>query len=335
MTIQMPFRRILVTGGSGFVGRHLIDALRPALADGARIVVGRSSAGGNHQIVGDAADVVVMDLNRPDSVRAAIDAIRPDAVVHLAGQASVATATGAAAQTWRLNVTGTLALAEAVEALCPAATVLFASSAEVYGTAFLDGPVRDGVRPDPRSVYARSKLAAEQILSTVLPATVRLLMARPTNHVGPGQGDRFVLPSFAAQIVAIERGERPPVIQVGNLDSVRDFMDVRDVAAAYVRMLSHADAMPTPATLTLASGVPRRVGDLLDMMIAISGVAATIAIDPARARPSEIPIAAVDPAGACAVLGWSPSVSIEKTIADILTDARNRARQNVRCQDGL
>jgi len=309
-----PGRRIMVTGSRGFVGRHLIEALARSGHPADRIAC-----------PGREPDWTIrMDLADPPSVRSAVEAVVPDVVYHLAGEASVAQAGNNAAATWQANLVGTMALAAALGEVNPAATLLFVSSAEVYGQAFLGGIVDETVRPAPSSVYAQAKFAAEQMLTSVLPPSATLIIARPSNHIGPGQDERFAVPSFARQLALAERAGVPAQIKVGNLESERDFMDVRDVVRAYELLVARYAGTGAREIFDISSQQSRSIRSLLDMLRGHARVASEVVVDPARARPSEVPVAALASSRLREMTGWAPEILIDDTIRDVLNDARSR-----------
>ena len=290
-------RRILVTGSGGFVGAHLMPALAHAYPDAA--------------VVGAMADVTDRD-----AVMAEIATAAPDAVIHLAAIAAIPAARQDPARAWHVNLHGTLHVAAAVLAHVPDATLLFASTADLYGATFRLGvPLDETAMLAPLNVYAATKAAADLALGAMAAEGLRVIRMRPFNHTGPGQTDAFVVAAFAQQVARIAAGLQPPVLQVGDLSPLRDFLDVRDVCAAYALALA-ADLTPG-AILNVASGESRRIGDVLRDLLHAAGVTADIQTDPARLRPSDIPIAAGD-AGRLRALGWAPAVPWAQTLADTL-----------------
>jgi GDP-4-dehydro-6-deoxy-D-mannose reductase len=193
------------------------------------------------------------------------------------------------------------------------------STGEVYGSSFLNGPASEATPLSPHGAYARSKAAAEAIFEDVLPIESRLVTVRPLNHTGAGQDERFVLPSFAAQIARIEAGLAPPKLQVGNLGVERDFLDVRDVIDAYLLILAGAEALPRRAVLNVASGQPRRIADFLDVMVSASTRPFDVEIDPARLRSTKIPRIAGDAAALRRHFGWIPKHSLDELVVELLT----------------
>lgn len=315
---RLGFSRILITGADGFVGKHLLPALQ-ACSDAALFV----STGLDVGALGQPPSLA-FDLTRAETVAQAIEQIRPDLVIHLAGQASVGLAEAAAAGAWTVNFGGTFAIAQALARFAPACTMFFVSSAEVYGRALLRGRATEATPPEPISAYARSKAAAEWMLADVLPAACRLITVRPSNHTGPGQATNFVAPAFAEQIAQLERaggGE----IRVGNLESERDFLDVRDVVGAYLALLAQAPGLPQRALFNVASGAPVKIGFILERLRAGSAAAIQVVADPARARPSEIARAEIDAAWLRTQTGWRPAHDLDATLRAVLEDFRVRA----------
>lgn len=308
-TSPLTFQRVLITGAGGFVGRRLLERIMPRLSPDARIFRAARSPG----LREDTVTEVLLDLGDSPSVVHAVKEVEPDLILHLAAQSSVAQTGADAAATWRVNLGGTLALAEAIAASAPHATLLFTSSSEVYGQAFNKGVATEQTAPDPQSAYARSKLAAEQMLRDVLPASTTLVVARPSNHSGAGQDDRFVLPSFASQIA-----RHQPVVRVGNLAAERDFLHVDDVVDAYLALLDASDRLGPRSVFNISSGVARPVGMLLDRMIALSGYSVAVEIDPDRLRPSDIPVAAIDSSVLRQKTGWAPTRAIDEMLAELL-----------------
>jgi GDP-4-dehydro-6-deoxy-D-mannose reductase len=306
----LPFQSVLVTGANGFVGRYLVAALRDRLLPDA---VFACPARGDEPMF-DLTDAALVDRIVADQ--------RPDLIVHLAAQSSVGASAGGAAETWRTNVCGTLNLAQAVATRVPTATVAFASSSEVYGAAFNDGPADEAVPPRPLSAYARTKQAGEALLADVLTPTNRLVVFRPSNHSGAGQDTRFVLPAFADQIAVIEAGATPPQVMVGSLTAMRDFLDVRDVVAAYVTVLALHD-LRMRETFNIGSGVVRPVSDLLDALLAMTMARITVEQDPERLRPSDVPRAEIDATKLREATGWQPRHTLQDTAASVLEDRRS------------
>ena len=310
--------RILITGAGGFVGGYLFDALIKRWPASEIIGIGHSTS-----------PIGAVDICDSVAVNKVVSDCRPDIVVHLAAQASVgALEQDGQEQTWRVNIGGTLNLALAVARYSPLATVLFASSSEVYGLAFGSDPVDEAIPPRPVNAYAKTKLLGEKLLSDVLPKTARLIIARPFNHTGPGQREDFVLASFAGQIARIEAGVQEPVIQVGNLDARRDFLDVRDIVAAYCQLIAAAPSIEPRITCNIASGTSQPVRSLLTLLQRASRVPFDIIVDPARLRPSDIPIACGNSAYLRGLTGWSPGVSIEETLLALLQAARTSRSQS-------
>lgn len=297
----MTPRRILITGAGGFVGGYLQAELAKSWPDAAIIP-------------GDA------DITDPIAVDAMVRSAAPDAVIHLAGIASVPAARLAPDRAFAVNLGGTLTLARTILAAAPHCLMIHAGSAECYGASFRAGHALDERAPlAPLNIYAASKAAADLALGAMAAeSSLRVIRFRPFNHTGPGQSDAFVIPAFAAQITAIAAGTQPPVIKVGNLDAARDFMDVRDVVRAYTLAITHAEQLPPDAVFNLASGTPRRIGDILRTMIDTAGIPITIEIDPERLRPVDIPVAIGDAGAAHRALGWTPAIDLDATLRTML-----------------
>jgi GDP-4-dehydro-6-deoxy-D-mannose reductase len=308
------YARILMTGASGFVGRLLGPALQvayPAAAFAAMAHRPSDTCPG--------WTTFCVDLTDADAINEAVRSWRPSLVVHLAAQSSVGEERELVESTWRTNGVGALNLACAIARTVPDSMVFNVSTGEVYGSSFLSGAASEATPLSPRSVYARSKAAAETIFEDVLPPESRLVTVRPLNHTGAGQDERFVLPSFAAQIARIEAGLMPPKLRVGNLGIERDFLDVRDVIDAYLLILAGAEALPRRAVLNVASGKPRRIGDLLDVMVSDSTRPFDVEIDPARLRPTEIPRIVGDASAVRRHFGWIPKHSLDELVVELLT----------------
>ena len=309
MTAAGP-RRILVTGSSGFVGRHLLPLLKSSFP-GVKIFAER------------------VDVTKRDAVVQVVRGAQPDACIHLAAISSVVAAKRHPEPTWRVNLEGTLNIAEAVLEYAPGCRLLFASSSEIYGGSFTRGqPLDESALLAPMNNYAATKAAADLALGSLANDGLRVVRLRLFNHAGPGQSEAFVVASFARQIAQIEAGRQPPRLLVGALDSQRDFLDVRDVGSAYVACLRAAPKLPPGAILNIASGIPRRIGDILDELINISGLQPEIIIDAARTRSFEIVSASGDAARARQLLGWSPKTPWIQTLADVLTDWRKLMANN-------
>lgn len=298
--------RILVTGAGGFVGRHLLPVLAETFPD-AELHPARA------------------DLLDPAAVDAEVAALRPDACVHLAAVSAIRAATADPDRAWRVNLGGTLALARALLAHAPGATLVYASSADIYGASFRAGAaLNEAALPAPLNTYAATKAAADLALGALAAEGLRAVRVRPFNHTGPGQSSAFVVAAFAEQVARIRAGLQPPRMRVGALDPMRDFLDVRDVCRAYALCLRHADRLAPGAVLNVASGTPRRVGDVLAALLALAGVEAEIETDAARLRPADIPTAAGDARRARDVLGWEPDVPWQRTLSDVLADWTGR-----------
>lgn len=321
------FERILLTGGAGFVGGHLATALAQAYPHAARAMLLRPGESGGHPAFETmSADLKSQDETQLDRI---VADIRPDLIAHLAGQAAPSEAARAAELTWRVNFHGSFALAAAAARHAPDAVTLFASTAAVYGLSFCDGLLAEDAPLRPVEVYGRSKAAAEGALADMLGARARLIIARPVNHSGPGQrSDSFVLSSFAAQIAAIECGRDNGPLKVGDLDKKRDFLDVRDVVDAYMRLIRKARALPDRVSIfNIASGEARSIGSLLEEMRGYASAQFDIEVEPKRLRPpaTDIESIACDASRLREATGWTPKHSLSEMMRALLEDRRAAA----------
>lgn len=308
--------RALVTGASGFVGPHLVAALAHAghevwTTDRETTAV----TGGSHHDCCDLGDAV--------TVRALFERARPAWVFHLASLSSVAYSFQNPREVLLTNLGAAVNVLEAVRQVAPAARVLVVGSAEQYGTVpESEQPIRETQPFRPASPYAVSKVAQEHLaLQYALAFGLHVVATRSFNHSGPGQSDRFVLPSFARQVALAERGAQAPLLRVGNLEVWRDFLDVRDVVRAYVLLLEQGE--PGQA-YNICRGEAHRVRDLLDVLLGLATVPLRVETDPARARPADLPVLRGDPSRLKERTGWRPELALETTLRDILEDWRQR-----------
>jgi GDP-4-dehydro-6-deoxy-D-mannose reductase len=312
--------RILITGVAGFVGGHMVDALRREAPEAA--IVGLDSRPGRRaQSLG--IEIVQADLEDASSVRAAIARVAPDRVIHLAAQSSPQRSWEDPERTLRTNVLGMLHLLEAARAQPAAARILAVGSADEYGLAPLGGlPLREDAPLRPASPYAASKVAQGYLaLQYALSPGLPVVRTRTFHHTGPRRGEQFAESSFARQLAEIEAGRQPPRLEVGNLDAVRDFTDVRDVVRAYWALLDRG----TPGEVyNVCSGRGVRLRELLDGLIALSGQRVEVHVDPARLRAADVPVLVGDPSRLRAATGWEPEITIERTLRDLLDYWRER-----------
>lgn len=296
--------RLFITGIGGFVGVHLA---RQALASGDR--VSGIYLGSPPDLEGVPTREVDL-LDRP-ALDAAVEAAAPEAVIHLAGLSHVGESWKRMADYFRVNVLGTENLLAAVQEVAPRARVVLASSSEVYGRVpEVEQPIGEERTVDPRTPYALTKAAAERLARTwPVPAVI----VRSFNLIGPGQSERFALPAFARQLAAIRRGEQKPVLSVGNLTALRDFVHVADGAAAYRRLAEDGE----PGTsYNLATGNAVSIAHALDRLVAVSGVQARVQQDPERLRPVDLPLLSGDNRRLRS-LGWEPQHTLDDAVRDL------------------
>ncbi len=306
--------RVLITGGSGFVGTALTRLLATDHPECEVHALGHESR--SFDICDHA---LVADL---------VQRIRPTAVVHLAAIAAPAEAKASPRRAWNVNLMGTLNVAEAIQRHAPDARLVFAGSSESYGAYFktADGrPVREDAPLLPQTVYAATKASADLMLAQMAMDGLDVVRFRPFNHTGPGQADQFVVPAFARQVAEAAAGKRPRVIEVGNLDAARDFLDVRDVVRAYAKAALEPASSLSGNVYNLASGKPIAIRAILDRLIALSGVEVDVKTDPSRLRKNEIPVACGDASAAYADMGWRPAIPLEQTLHDVFDYWKERA----------
>ncbi|MGH2457918.1 MAG: GDP-mannose 4,6-dehydratase [Chloroflexota bacterium] len=317
-------KRVLVTGAAGFVGGHLIRRLA---ADPASAIFGvtrraRPSTASDgstdaacHWIVGDLLDPALVDRAVAES--------RPDWVVHLAAQASVVTSWQDPAETWRNNTMPQISLLDSVARHAPTARILIAGSSEEYGQVRLeDPPLAEDAPLRPTSPYAASKVAQDYLgLQYHLGRNLDVRCVRPFNLLGPGQSDRFAIPSFARQIAEAEAGWREPIIRVGNLGARRDFTDVRDAVQAYELLLESGRA---GGVYNVGGGCVRSIQEILEVLCALASRDLKIQVDPARFRPADATIVRSDCRKIREAVGWAPTTPIDRTLRDILDEWRRR-----------
>ncbi len=292
---------VLVTGGLGFVGRWLAPRLEKA---GARVT---------------AVDREV-EISDAVAVAAAVKAARPDAVVHLAAQASVTAAAADPADAYRVNFLGTRSVLEALRRHAPEARLLLVSSSQVYGSSPPGAPPFDESSPlAPRSAYDWTKAAADLLGADYASRGLDVLRVRPFNHTGPGQGEGFFASAMARQIAEIEAGSRAPVLAVGNLDSVRDFLDVEDVVEAYALLL---DRRVPAGVYNVASGRGRSMRAVLEGLLARARVRPELRVEASRVRPTDVSVGSATRLRSAT--GWSPTRDLEGTLARVLDDWRGR-----------
>jgi GDP-4-dehydro-6-deoxy-D-mannose reductase len=306
--------RVLVTGGNGFAGRHLVAALR---ARGDDVVsVGRTL---------DGLDVdFPLDLSDPQSIRGVIELARPGLIFHLAAIAFIPDAINDPIGTYEVNVLGTAHLFEAVRDVFhdDPPRFVYVSSAEVYGERTPgEYPLHEGLVPRPATPYAASKLAGEAVaLAACQTYGIPALITRAFNHVGPGQSERFAVPAFAKGLARIANGA-PPVLMVGNLEAKRDFLDVRDVVAAYIALARDGAA---GEIYNVCSGRSVSMTEILRQLITAAHVAVEIREDPELRRPSDNPLSVGDNSKLRAATGWQPRFSLAQTLRDVYAEARDR-----------
>jgi nucleoside-diphosphate-sugar epimerase len=299
-------RRILITGAAGFVGHHLSVVLAASFPE-ARLFTQE------------------FDITDPTQVSTAVSEAAPDACLHLAAISTNAMAAVDESHAWTVNLHGSLHLAQAILRHAPDCQLLFVSSADAYGASFRSGSkLNESAALAPLNLYAATKAAADLALGAMAEKGLRVVRLRPSNHTGPHQSSALVVAAFARQVARIEAGLQQPVIEVGNLEPRRDFLDVRDVCAAYVAVMARQDVIAPGAIFNIASGEARRVGDVLNALIAIAGVTAEIRVDPGRTRSTDVPLAWCDAARAQAQLGWTPGTPWQQTLHNVLDDWRHR-----------
>ncbi len=345
--------RVLITGVTGMAGSHLAEFILTMpdiqvygtyrwrsrmdnlsdLAESGR--VNRIAGGGNVRSASELADrveretvngslnLILSDISDASSMRRLIAGVRPDRIFHLAAQSFVPASWDAPAQTMELNVIGQVNLFEAIRDAAIDPLVHVAGSSEEYGLVLPHEMPMTELNPlRPLSPYAVSKVAQEMLAYQYCKSFgLRTIVTRGFNHTGPRRGENFVTSSFAKQVAQIESGLRPPIIDVGDVESKRDWTDVRDMVRAYWLSL---EAGVAGEVYNVGSGVSLSVREMLDVLLRHTKHHIEIRVDPSRLRPSDVKILWADASKFQRQTGWRPEIPFETTMLDLLEYWRRR-----------
>lgn len=276
----------------------------------------RSSSPGESLPASD--DYGEIDVRDRARVTRFLERVRPAHVLHLAARTFVPESFGNERETYEVNFFGTLNLLECLRDTDFRGTFLFISTADAYGhTPENELPIGECRPLRPMNPYSASKAAAEALcVSWAQRSRFKIVIVRPFNHIGPGQDSRFVVSDFACQVIEIKLGLRPPVIETGNLDTTRDFTDVRDVIAAYCMLLERGQS---GEVYNVCSGNEVSIRNVLQSLLALSGVAATLTHSQQRERPVQQMRSVGSNQKLRSATGWTPKILLEQSLRDVLS----------------
>lgn len=303
----------MVTGAAGFVGKHLINEL---LENGHDVVAVTNT----NEKQPSAIKTFVADLTDKDAVSNNIKFDEVDAVIHLAGLAAVGPSFDQPLYYLSTNAGIQINLFEACLAQNAKPKFLVISSGSLYDPK-QKMPLNESSRVLPSSPYSVSKVAQESLATYYGNRGFEYIIARPFNHMGPGQNPGFIVPDFAQQIALGEKGEVSEIM-VGNLEAKRDYTDVRDIAHAY-RLLVESNRT-SGQIFNICSGNSVSGKEILDSLLAESSAKLTVKQDPDRMRPSDIPEIIGNHNKITQLTSWEPKYSLQETLSDALKDWRNR-----------
>ncbi len=305
-------KNILITGANGFVGQHLAAEL----ADHDYTVVGIGGQQGASEQSPHLSSYRVIELNDRAAVET-IDFSGIDGIIHLAGLAAVGPSFDNPMLYLTVNVGLQVNLFEAALKQHASPRFLIISSGALYDPT-TDLPLTENSAVIPSSPYAVSKLGQEQMAQYYAGRGFQCIIARPFNHIGPGQGPGFIVPDFAEQLINIERGEAT-TMSVGNLDAKRDYTDVRDIARAYRLLLESGQ----PGELyNICTGTSRSGHEILEALQQASGITARVEQDSAKMRPADNPVIYGSHEKLTTDTAWEPNISFDQTMADVIADWR-------------
>lgn len=295
----MKKKRLLVLGGTGFVGSHI-----------------KSILSSKYDVYLSGREV---DVRNAERVHELVARQMPDEVMHLAAVTTVVESFQNQSETYEINFGGTLNLLMALRQCHFKGRMLYVGSSQVYGSPLVgELPVTEESPLRPLNPYAVSKIAAEALCyQWSQMEKFEIVMARPFNHIGPGQSERFAIADFARQMAEIRLGRRKPVLQVGDIDDTRDFADVRDVVRAYATLLENGH---NGNVYNVCSGVERSVRSLIEHLIALANVDVQVEQDASRMRPAELRRLWGSFAKLQTDTGWQPQIKVEQSLVDIMND---------------
>lgn len=303
---------ILITGGTGFVGGHLLAFLQQAHPQ-AKLVLTSHRA---HQRQ-DGIEVRVVDLDSAKAVSDLLEQVSPTQIYHLAAIANVGESFRHPNKVVENNFRLTLNLLEALRAQVKPARTLFVSSSDLYAPSLQ--PLSEQALISPGSPYAASKAIQDALaISYAKSFSLPIVIARPFNHIGPGQKPGFVVADFAQMIAEAEKNPQINQLKVGNLTSARDFTDVRDVVVAYHLLMQQGKV---GEIYNVGSGKAVEIGKILDQLLALAHKSLQKISDREKLRPVDNPMVQAD-IGKIKALGWLPKIPLAQTLADVLESSR-------------
>jgi GDP-4-dehydro-6-deoxy-D-mannose reductase len=295
--------KALVTGAAGFVGRHLLEHLR---------VSGDDAIGVDREC----------DVTDARSVFDILESVRPDAIYHLAALTAVGASWSNPVEYTRVNVLGTKNVLDGASRVVPESSVVLVSSADVYGVVRAeDLPLVESFRVAPANPYASSKVEAEHVgHDAVRERAQRVLIARPFNHVGPGQSTNFVVPAIVDRLLQALADGADEIV-VGDLSTRRDFSDVRDVVRAYRLLVEHG---LSGEVYNIASGVDVGLFDIAQRLVAEIAPRVRLRTDESLIRPVEIPVSCGSYAKLTRATKWRPTITLDTSLRDVIDEMRHR-----------
>ncbi|MCR8635973.1 GDP-mannose 4,6-dehydratase [Paenibacillus radicis (ex Xue et al. 2023)] len=304
--------KVLVTGSSGFVGSYMVEHFKNT--DVELIVTSRTVTNQN---------TVRLDLNDKESVIEVLRENKPTHIVNLAGQSSVGLSWKHKQTTFEVNMLGIMNLLDVVLEYIPDCRILSVGSSEEYGLVNLgDCPIPETNVLNPLSPYGLSKLSAGYLcMQYARSYGINVFHTRTFNHIGVGQNLGFVTQDFAKQIADIEKGDQEPIINVGNLEAIRDFTDVRDIVEAYELLLFNAEG---GEIYNVCSGKGLRIIEILNILISKSKADINIVQSTDKMRPADVPILIGDNSKLISTTNWNVKHTIENSLEEILNYYREK-----------
>jgi len=301
--------KIVVTGANGFVGKHLLKEL---LDNGYEVIaIGGSQVAALDEPAG--VQYMTLDLTKPEET-GQIDFSGVSGVVHLAGLAAVGPSFDKPMEYIDVNIGIEINLFEAALKQKATPRFLIISSATLYDPSATQ-PLTEESSVLPNSPYAVSKIGQEQMAEYYETRGFEALIARPFNHIGPGQGPGFIVPDLAQQIV------KQKEVLVGNLDAKRDYTDVRDIVRAYRLLLEKGRS---GEVYNICSGKPLSGHEILDGLCAAASVKPEVKQNPEKMRPSDTPLISGTHDKISKDTGWQPEIPLEQTFNDVIADWRSQ-----------